>query len=224
MGTTSNGIAAVFGSSTGAAYGVLGGSSTGIGVSGASSGTATTAVGVKGQIEGTGQGTAIFGDANGSFTAWAGFFNGDVNGRDFFGSSFQPSDERLKKDIKSSSYGLKELLSLRPVTYQWRDPEKHGQGTQVGLIAQEVQKIIPELVTARGHGDELALNYVGLVPVLVKAIQEQQAQIQALKDQQRITASVSRPGVLGLGAVLAFGFVPMGFVLARRTRWPKNRV
>ncbi|HSS40090.1 MAG TPA: tail fiber domain-containing protein, partial [Polyangia bacterium] len=76
-------------------------------------------------------------------------------------------------------------LALRPVTYQWKDPAKHGEGLQVGLIAQEVQKLIPELVKSRGRDAELVLNYNGLIPVLVKAVQEQQAEIDALRAERK---------------------------------------
>jgi len=183
--------------------------------------TISNGIGVKGVALASGTGSAIFGDAGGSFTSWAGNFNGDVNGRDFFGNSFNPSDARLKKDVRDASYGLKEIMKLRPVTYEWKDSAKHGEGTQVGLIAQDVQKLIPELVKGRGRDEELALSYTGLVPVLVKAMQEQQitiarqeARLAALEKGHGVTTSSLVTGGAGVGLAL----LPFGIVAVRRRR------
>jgi Chaperone of endosialidase len=200
-------------SSTSSTNAIVGNDSFGTGVLG----TTVSGTGVKGTANASSSGSAVLGDAGGSFTAWAGNFNGDVAGRDFFGNSFNPSDVRLKENIKDATYGLKDVLSLRPVTYQWKDPTKHGEGVQVGLIAQEVQKLIPELVKGRGRDNELALNYNGLIPVLIKAVQEQQAEINALHAERKASTLSSR-GSLGVGAVVAFGFLPFGVVAMRRLR------
>jgi hypothetical protein len=87
----------------------------------------------------------------------------------------------LKQDVKSLGYGLSELQRLRPVTWHWK-AELSGD-VQLGLIAQEVEPLMPELVQHDGDAVQpLRLNYIGLMPVMIKAIQEQQAQI----DQQRL--------------------------------------
>ncbi|MEL6560470.1 MAG: tail fiber domain-containing protein [Bacteroidota bacterium] len=106
----------------------------------------------------------------------------------------QTSDRRAKKDIKSLSYGLDEIMQLRPVTYKWKkDPDK---GDQVGLIAQDVQKVISEIVydpkvdlvadeagdmALRENADELKLgiSYSALIPVIINGMQEQQEIIEA---------------------------------------------
>jgi endosialidase-like protein len=86
--------------------------------------------------------------------------------------------------VANLGYGLRELLQLRPVTWNWKD--KPDQGRQLGLIAQEVEPVLPELVITDKDADQTkALNYVGLVPVTIKAIQEQQAQIE--EQQKRIS-------------------------------------
>ncbi len=80
--------------------------------------------------------------------------------------------------------GLADVLQLRPVSFAWTD----GSDGRVhhGLIAQEVRDILPELI----HGDDdgqLGMSCSELVPVLIKAIQEQQAQIEALKDSDGVS-------------------------------------
>ncbi|MEL6560469.1 MAG: tail fiber domain-containing protein [Bacteroidota bacterium] len=108
----------------------------------------------------------------------------------------QTSDRRSKKDIKSLSYGLDELMQLRPVTYKWK--KDSDKGDQVGLIAQDVQKVMKEIVydpkedlepdedgnmVAPKNAAELRLgiSYSALIPVIIKSIQEQQA---VIVDQQ----------------------------------------
>lgn len=91
------------------------------------------------------------------------------------------SDRRLKESITNSKYGLKEVMQLRPVDYILSS----NRLKQVGFIAQEVQTLVPEVVTGKegdlSKGETLGLTYANLVPVLTKAIQEQQAMIEQLK-------------------------------------------
>ncbi len=86
--------------------------------------------------------------------------------------TIQTSDRRMKKDIKDLNYGLNTVLQLRPVSYRWK---KGNQNLNLGLIAQEVQKLIPEVVDV---GDDeiktLGMKYTDLIPVLINAIKEQQ--------------------------------------------------
>jgi hypothetical protein len=91
------------------------------------------------------------------------------------------SDSRIKKNILNSNYGLSTVLKLRPVEYNLISNDLR----QVGFIAQEVQKLVPEVVTGKegdlNKGEILGITYSSLVPVLTKAIQEQQKQIEELK-------------------------------------------
>jgi len=94
------------------------------------------------------------------------------------------SDRRLKRDILPlNKYGLQQVMQLNPVTYIFKDDSANTP--QVGFIAQEVQQIIPEVVTGKegdlSKGESLGIVYGNLVPVLTKAIQEQQATIESLK-------------------------------------------
>ena len=96
------------------------------------------------------------------------------------------SDARLKRDINPmTNYGLSTVMQLKPVTYYYKaDKTNHPE---VGFIAQDVMKIIPEVVSGKegdiSKGETLGLSYGNLVPVLTKAIQEQQATIEAQQKQ-----------------------------------------
>ena len=102
------------------------------------------------------------------------------------------SDSRLKKKIESipNSTSLTKVLQLNPVYYEWREDilpsafvKNHRQGRQIGLIAQEVEEIIPEVVKEEKIYDEKwkGVNYEKLTAVLIGAVKEQQEQIEELK-------------------------------------------
>ncbi|OGG70479.1 hypothetical protein A3F27_03645 [Candidatus Kaiserbacteria bacterium RIFCSPHIGHO2_12_FULL_53_13] len=99
------------------------------------------------------------------------------------------SDLRLKANINpvAASSGLVAVMQLNPVTYNW-NKEATSSPTHTGLIAQEVREVYPDLVSEAPDG-YLTLNYAGLTPYLVKAIQEQQAQIDALMSASSTSAT-----------------------------------
>lgn len=113
------------------------------------------------------------------------------------------SDITLKKNIQDLGYGLAEIMKLKPISYQWKNdyigktriPETLKQ-TSLGFSAQELLKIVPEVVKTHDwkitseaapdvyeyvQNDKLGVMYSQLIPVTVKAIQEQQSQIDELK-------------------------------------------
>jgi hypothetical protein len=94
------------------------------------------------------------------------------------------SDFNLKNSIEPINYGLKCINQLKPVSYLWNDVNRKLDSTipDIGFIAQDVMDVIPEAVRSNGDGD-LQLNYKAITATLVKAIQEQQAQIEALKQR-----------------------------------------
>jgi len=98
------------------------------------------------------------------------------------GSYYRLSDRRQKENIKDIEYGLSEVLKLRPVTHTWLNGSSK---TSVGLIAQEVEEVISEVVntTADGDTDIKALDYNGLIPVLIKSIQELNEKIRQLESK-----------------------------------------
>ncbi len=96
------------------------------------------------------------------------------------------SAAKFKTDIQtlSEQYGLNAVMQLRPVTYLKKQPlgtDDHGQ--QIGLIADEVNKVIPQLVTHDSTGEIHGFNYEQYTAVLTKAIQDQQKQINELQKE-----------------------------------------
>lgn len=120
-------------------------------------------------------------------TNFNGLGTGLVYSNGGFLTSTNPSDERLKDKITDLNYGLNEILQLRPVTYNWKS-DTAKQGKQFGFIAQEVQQVMPELVKEfkTEEGNRLGLDKEGIYAALVKAIQEQQAQIKELQKEIEI--------------------------------------
>jgi len=98
------------------------------------------------------------------------------------GSVSTTSDLRKKDNITPISGGLETVLDLNPVFFTWKD--KSDSKRHIGLIAQEVIRLVPEVVdTGDDENSTMGINYSGLVPVLVKAIQEQQMQIDKLQKE-----------------------------------------
>lgn len=96
--------------------------------------------------------------------------------------AYSSSDERLKDDIVPISGCLDKVLSLDAIEFDWNDKQQTYTGHDIGLIAQQVQKIAPEIVTEREDG-YLAMKYEKMIPLLVGATQEQNAQLDELEKQ-----------------------------------------
>ncbi len=93
----------------------------------------------------------------------------------------QNSDETLKKNIEPIANASHLLQQLHGYRYQWKDANADAD-IQLGLLAQEVQKVLPELVK-KGDNGKLGVNYSGLIPVLLEALKEQQATIVSLLER-----------------------------------------
>lgn len=100
------------------------------------------------------------------------------------------SDRRLKENIKVNPHGLKSLLQLKPVTYQFiSDSTKQAR---LGFIAQDVEKVIPEVIR-KGADDNYNMSYLDLISVLVKSVHEQQEMIEKQgKEIMEIKAQLGR--------------------------------
>lgn len=130
--------------------------------------------------------------------SYALYGDGDCN---ISGTIFLSSDQQLKENIEVLSNGLDQIMQLEPKRYTYRTDEfsflNLSGGQHIGLIAQEVEAVLPDLVrTIRRPSDidslgnattpELdykALNYMELIPLLISAVKEQNATITALQDE-----------------------------------------
>jgi len=96
------------------------------------------------------------------------------------GTLFMASDERLKGNIEPLRASLDKVMRLQGVSFEWRREknlgDRNAKSRDIGLIAQEVEKVMPELVHTDGKGYK-AIAYDKLVPVLIEAIKEQQIEI-----------------------------------------------
>ncbi len=103
------------------------------------------------------------------------------------GFATMPSDERLKENVKNIENGLDIIEQLRPVSYTWKDGM--GRGNDFGLIAQEVEQILPELIHETDlifkDNEEMykTLSYERLVPFLIQSIKELNDKIKKLEDK-----------------------------------------
>lgn len=197
------------------AYGIKGesqptGATNSVGVSGSASG-ATYVRGVAGVASGgydnqglhgyaystSGNlGYGVYAYTGGSGTRYAGYFNGDVT---VTGTFYNASDRRLKEDLQPLNGALGRLRQLRAYTYQFQQTGAAAalhlpRTEQIGLVAQEVEAVFPELVREERHvvfpeGPEgppqetayKTVNYLALIPVLIQAVQEQQEEIDRLR-------------------------------------------
>jgi len=97
-------------------------------------------------------------------------------------SSTVASDMNLKENITDTKYGLNEVMQLRGVDYDWK---RKDRGHDIGVLAQEVEQVIPELVKEheglQGRGKFKSVDYNKLVPVLIESIKELKKEIDDLK-------------------------------------------
>tara|TARA_B110000305_G_scaffold211789_1_gene246438 strand:- start:17905 stop:18522 length:618 start_codon:yes stop_codon:yes gene_type:complete len=112
------------------------------------------------------------------------FYVGCPNGLHSLGDivAFSTSDERLKNDITEISNCLDKINSIDAVEFNWNDKQEVYSGKDIGLIAQQVKKIAPEIVTERSNGF-LAVKYEKMVPLLVGAIKEQKVEVNQLRKE-----------------------------------------
>lgn len=171
------------------------------GVQGEYAGTSVNGAGVRG-IAINAASVGVFGVEN-TGAGWAGYFNGDVNCALPFGY-YNLSDERLKTNIQPINGALGKLMKIGGYEYDMNMSQYSGQiavqGHRYGVLAQEVEKVFPELVKEKfipgaakidrksgGVAAEpikmKAVNYDGLIPVLIQAMKEQQQLIEAQQKQ-----------------------------------------
>jgi hypothetical protein len=101
--------------------------------------------------------------------------NGDV-------IAFGSSDKRLKDNITPISNPIEKIQKIGGYEFDWNDKQDTYEGHDIGVIAQEIEEVLPELVTTRDNGYK-AVKYEKIVALLIEAIKEQQKQIEELKSK-----------------------------------------
>lgn len=96
--------------------------------------------------------------------------------------AYASSDERLKENIEPIHNPIQKLQQIGGYEFDWNDKQDLHKGHDVGVIAQEIEAILPELVETRDTGYK-AVRYEKLVALLIEAVKEQQLQINELKDK-----------------------------------------
>ncbi len=95
------------------------------------------------------------------------------------------SDERLKMNIEPLKSSLEKVMKLQGVSYLFKEPRQAGRGVtggkEIGLIAQKVEAVLPEIVLVDARGYK-SLAYDRLAAVLIEAVKEQQAMISRLEE------------------------------------------
>jgi hypothetical protein len=178
-------------------------------------------------------GYAIYGDnGNSNTNGWAGFFSGQVlisgnlTVQGNCNGSTCSSDMRLKKNIQSLEGSLDTLAKLRPVSFEWRDPDR-GSGAYYGFIAQEVEKVKPEWVgvDAKGFKTVDYTKYPIMLVDAVRTLKEQNDDLRAreskLEDRVRSLEAGRRPLISGMGeGGVGLGMLALAgaFVFTKRKR------
>ena len=178
------------------------------------SGTNASAINYALDGEATGTGATnygIYAAASGATNNYAGYFNGDIygNGISTTAGNLITSDERFKSNVTSISDALNIIKQLKPRSYNYNTENDYGMNfpkeKQFGFIAQDVEKVLPELVKATHKPEELdkkgkvvkqavdykAINYTEFIPILIQGMQEQEKTIDDLKAQ---IANLSKTG------------------------------
>ena len=96
-------------------------------------------------------------------------------------TAYYSSDERLKDNVTPLSNAINKVNQIGGYEFDWNSNSEHS-GHDVGVIAQEIEKVLPELVVTRDNGYK-AVRYEKIVALLIQAIKEQQSQIDELKSK-----------------------------------------
>jgi hypothetical protein len=154
---------------------------------------------------GAGRGPGLRGDLGNTAIKTVGNLRPDIDNLWNLGSSFKrwtevwsvdgsinTSDARDKTNIRDLNYGLKEIMKLHPIRFNWKNKTENGD--KLGLIAQDLQRVLPEVVkdyeykkdstgkTEKIPAARLGVMYADIIPVLVKGMQQQQ---QIIEEQNK---------------------------------------
>jgi hypothetical protein len=177
-------------------------------------------------VKGLSQGPGVYGGSSNSYgvygttanaSSYAGYFNGKVNAT---GGYYTISDSKFKQNITTITSAMDVINKLQPKSYEYKQEGSYKEmnlpkGKHFGLVAQEVEKVLPDLVHESQFNTQLAqlpapvkpgtkqvtkdstqktaekidfkaVNYLELIPIMVKAMQEQQQQIEILLAKNKV--------------------------------------
>ncbi|MFC2089588.1 tail fiber domain-containing protein [Bacteroidota bacterium] len=126
---------------------------------------------------------------NGLTENWAAWFEGNsmmmgdvtVSGTITANTVVETSDRRLKNNIEPLENSLTKMLAIQGVSFEWKDKTK-PEGQHIGLIAQDVEEVYPELVHTMENGTK-AVNYSQMVAVLIESVRELNTKVEMLEEQ-----------------------------------------
>ncbi len=96
--------------------------------------------------------------------------------------SYASSDKKLKNNISNISSPIEKIKQINGVNFEWSEKQSVYTGKDVGVLAQDVEKVLPEVVSEREDG-YLAVKYEKIIPLLIEAIKDQQKEIEELKSK-----------------------------------------
>lgn len=96
--------------------------------------------------------------------------------------AFSSSDRTLKDNLKPIADPMEKINKISGYEFDWNDKQKTHTGHDVGVVAQEIEQVLPEVVTEREDGLK-AVRYEKLVPLLIESIKELSAKVEKLESQ-----------------------------------------
>ena len=113
-------------------------------------------------------------------------FLGNISGSQIEASgdviAFGSSDERLKDNIKPITEPLWKVSQIGGYTFDWNEKQDTYEGHDVGVVAQEIHKVLPEVVAERSNG-YLGVKYEKIVPLLIESIKELKQEVDDIKQK-----------------------------------------
>ena len=114
-------------------------------------------------------------NVNGNVTALSLETSGDV-------IAFGSSDRELKDDIQPIENPLEKMEKIGGYTFVWNGKQSTYKGKDIGVVAQEIQSVLPEIVATRANG-YLGVKYEKIVPLLIESIKELKQEINEIKEK-----------------------------------------
>ena len=96
--------------------------------------------------------------------------------------AYSTSDRKFKDNIQPISEPLYKLSKVGGYTFDWNDKQETYEGHDVGVIAQEIEEVLPEVVMTRGSGFK-AVKYEKIVPLLIESIKELKQEVDEIKQK-----------------------------------------